>query len=179
MKRCSWCSGDEIYQKYHDEEWGVAVHDDRKLFEMLILEGAQAGLSWITILKKREAYRRAFLYWDYKKVAEFGDEDIARLMRDEGLVRNRAKILGAICNARVFLKIRKEFGSFDKYIWGWTDGEVLYNDGSEIKNDLSEKISLDLRRRGMKFVGPVIVYSFLEAVGVMCNHEKDCWKRKT
>lgn len=177
MKRCSWCSDDTAYVDYHDNEWGIPVHNDRKLFEFLVLEGAQAGLSWITILKKREAYGRAFADWDYNVVAEFGDKDVGRLMRDEGLVRNKLKIESAVNNAKVFLKIREEFGSFDKYIWGFTDGEVVYRDGSEVENELSRKLSLDLRRRGMKFVGPVIVYAFLEAVGVMCNHEVGCWKR--
>jgi DNA-3-methyladenine glycosylase I len=176
MKRCSWCSGDEAYCDYHDDEWGVVSHDDRYLFEMLVLEGAQAGLSWITILKKREAYGKAFADWDYKKVAGFGDEDVSRLMRDEGIVRNRRKIEAVINNARVFLEIRSEFGSFDKYIWSWTDGEVLYRDGSLVRNELSGRVSADLVRRGMKFVGPVIVYSYLEAIGVLCNHERGCWK---
>ncbi|NPE26947.1 DNA-3-methyladenine glycosylase I [Methanococcoides sp. SA1] len=184
MKRCSWCSGDEVYCKYHDEEWGVAVHDDRELFEFLILEGAQAGLSWITILKKRGAYRRAFRDWDYNIVAKFGEGDVGRLMtpldtKDQtgqgSIVRNRLKILSAINNAKVFLKIREEFGSFDSYIWKWTNGEVVYRDGSLTENELSREISADLVRRGMKFVGPVIIYSYLEAVGVLCNHEKDCF----
>ncbi len=187
MKRCSWCSGDKLYQKYHDEEWGVPVYNDKVLFEFLILEGAQAGLSWITILKRREAYRRAFCDWDFKKVALFSEADVERLMRgspgndsDEpnGIIRNRLKINSAVNNAKVFIEIRKEFGSFSKYIWGFVGGKVVYRDGSEVKSELSERISADLVRRGMKFVGPVIIYAYLEAVGILCNHERECFKRK-
>lgn len=178
MKRCSWCSENELYQKYHDEEWGVSVHDDRKLFEMLILEGAQAGLSWITILKKRENYRRAFRNWDYNLVSKFGEEDIGRLMRDEGIVRHRLKINSAIGNARVFLEIRDEFGSFDKYLWGFVGGEVVSGDGMETRSELSDKISKDLMKRGMKFVGTTIVYAYLQAVGVVSGHEDGCFCKK-
>lgn len=177
MKRCFWCSDDELYCKYHDEEWGVPVHDDRKLFEFLILEGAQAGLSWITILRKRENYRRAFDDWDYNLVAGYDEGDVKRLMLNEGIVRNRLKILSAVGNAKVFLKIRKEFGSFDSYLWGFVDGKVVVEDGSLVRSELSDEISNDLRRRGMKFVGSVIVYAFLQAVGVVWGHETGCFRK--
>ena len=178
MKRCSWCGNDELYVRYHDEEWGGPVHEDRKLFEFLILEGAQAGLSWITILRKREAYRKAFCDWDFERVALFKEEDVERLMSDSGIVRNRLKILSAVNNAKVFIEIRDEFGSFSDYLWGFVDGEVVYRNGSLVKSDLSEEVSADLVKRGMKFVGPVIVYAYLEAVGILCNHELACFKRK-
>ncbi|MFH0808212.1 MAG: DNA-3-methyladenine glycosylase I [archaeon] len=174
MKRCSWCSGDELYCKYHDEEWGVAVHSDRKLFEFLVLEGAQAGLSWITILKKRENYRRAFCDWDYNLVAGFEDEDIERLMRDEGIVRNRLKINSAVNNAKRFLEVRKEFGSFSNYLWKFVDGNVVVENGLT-RSDLSDEISKDLKRRGFSFVGSTIVYAFLQAVGVVWGHEVGCF----
>ncbi len=178
MKRCSWCSNDELYKKYHDEEWGIPVYDDQKLFEFLVLEGAQAGLSWITILRKRESYRKAFDDFDFEKVALYDENDIKRLMEDEGIVRNRLKINSSIENAKVFLEIRKEFGSFDKYLWRFVDGKIVVEDGSLVKSDLSDEISVDLRRRGMKFVGSVIVYAFLQAVGVIWGHETECfcWK---
>jgi DNA-3-methyladenine glycosylase I len=188
MERCSWCLGDELYEKYHDEEWGVAVREDKELFEFLILEGAQAGLSWITILKKRESYREAFDSFDFEKVALYGEDDIQRLMGDEGIIRNRLKILSAIGNARVFVEIRSEFGSFSKYLWGFVGGETVIGsstditlvspDGSLVESELSREISRDLKRRGMKFVGPVIIYAYLEAVGVLCNHEVGCAKFK-
>ena len=184
VRRCSWCSGDELYQKYHDEEWGVPVHDDRVLFEFLILEGAQAGLSWITILKKREAYRKAFSDWDYNLVAKYGEGDVGRLMtpldtKDQtgqgSIVRNRLKILSAVNNARVFLKVREEFGSFNKYLWGFVNGKSIAGKEGEVRSDLSDEISNDLRKRGMKFVGPVIMYAFLQAVGVVWGHEAECF----
>ena len=178
MKRCSWCSGNELYQKYHDEEWGVPIHSDRKLFEFLILEGAQAGLSWITILRKREAYREAFDFFDFEKVALYDEGDVKRLMGNEGIVRNRLKILSSIGNAKAFLKIRKEFGSFDKYLWGFVEGEVVVESGNLTRSELSDEISGDLRRRGMKFVGSVIVYAYLQAVGIVDDHEALCFRRK-
>ena len=175
MKRCSWCTEDEVYRKYHDEEWGRAVYDDRVLFEFLILEGAQAGLSWITILKKREAYREAFDGFDFEKVSCYGEEDVERLMGNSGIVRNRRKILSAINNAKRFVEIRLEFGSFSDYLWRFVDGEVVVGDGSLVSNELSDGVSLDLKKRGFSFVGTVIVYSFLQAVGVVRNHEKECF----
>ena len=177
MKRCSWCGGDEFYIKYHDEEWGVPVRDDRKLFEFLILEGAQAGLSWITILKKREAYRETFYDWDFERVARYTEKDIERLMGDAGIVRNRLKIMSAVRNAKVFVEIRDEFGSFSDYLWGFVDGIPVIGDGSLTESELSLEISVDLKKRGMSFVGATIVYAFLQAVGVVNGHEDGCFRK--
>ena len=178
QKRCRWADpSSELYIAYHDQEWGRPEHDDRKLFEMLILEGFQAGLSWITILKKREAFRRAFDSFDPAVVAEYGSENLESLMADPGIVRNRRKIEASVQNARVFLDIQKEFGSFDRYLWGFTQGQVILNtdDAVRASSELSDRISVDLKRRGMKFVGTVIIYSFLQAVGVVNDHETGCW----
>jgi len=182
MNRCSWVLDDELYVKYHDEEWGVPVHDDKVLFEFLILEGAQAGLSWITILRKREAYGKAFCDWDYEAVAGFGDEDFGRLMGDAGIVRNRLKIKSAIRNAKAFIEVVNEFGSFDSYIWGFVDGKVVINNFKSVaelpaSTELSEEISKDLKRRGFNFVGPVIVYAFMQAIGIVDDHEIGCFKK--
>jgi DNA-3-methyladenine glycosylase I len=182
MKRCAWAGDDELYVKYHDEEWGVPVRDDRKLFEFLILEGAQAGLSWITILRKREAYREAFSDWDYNEIVLYGDSDVERLMGNAGIVRNRLKILSAVRNAKVFIEIRKEFGSFSDYLWGFVDGEPVKNnfeslDDIPASTELSEKISKDLKRRGMNFVGATIIYAFMQAVGVVDDHEVGCFRK--
>lgn len=176
--RCRWADpSSELYTAYHDQEWGRPEHDDRKLFEMLILEGFQAGLSWITILKKREAFRRAFHGFDPAVVAGYGPEKFDALMNDPGIVRNRRKIEASAQNARVFLDIQKEFGSFDRYLWGFTDGQVILNTDDQIRasSELSDRVSADLKRRGMKFVGTVIIYSFLQAVGVVNDHETGCW----
>tara|TARA_Y100000310_G_C20679161_1_gene814870 strand:- start:1561 stop:2112 length:552 start_codon:yes stop_codon:yes gene_type:complete len=180
MKRCEWAPlKNELYLKYHDNEWGVPVHDDKKLFEMLILEGAQAGLSWSTILKKRENYRKAFDDWDFRKVAKYGERKVASLMKDAGIVRNRLKIASAIRNARVFIEIRKEFGSFDKYIWRFVNGKIVKNNVRKMndlpaKTGLSDKISKDLRKRGMNFVGSTIIYAFMQAVGIVNDHVIGC-----
>jgi DNA-3-methyladenine glycosylase I len=174
MKRCSWCNDEEIYQKYHDEEWGVPVHDDVKLFEFLILEGAQAGLSWITILKRRGGYRRAFDGFNFEKVAEYSDDDLIRLMGNEEIIRNKLKIESAINNAKRFCEIRQEFGSFDKYLWGFVGGEVVVADGTQTRSELSDRISEDLKKRGFSFVGTTIVYAYLQAVGVIWDHEVGC-----
>lgn len=178
MNRCSWCSDDEAYIAYHDCEWGRPQHDDVKLFELLTLEGMQAGLSWITILKKREAFRRAFCGFDPARVAAFGEEDFARLMADAGIVRNRRKIAAAIGNARAFVNVQREAGSFDRFIWSYVDfiprvnapapGNVPSSSG------LSERISRDLKARGFRFVGPTIVYSFMQAAGLVNDHEQGC-----
>lgn len=178
-RRCSWCGADPLYVQYHDEEWGKPVHDDRVHFEFLILESAQAGLSWITILRKREAYREAFADFDPEKVARFDEGKIDALMQNPGIVRNRRKIEAAVTNARVFLEIQKAHGSFDSYLWGFVDGQTLdlkLTDESEIpaKTELSERVSKDLKKRGMKFLGPVIVYSHLQAVGIVNDHVADC-----
>ena len=178
-KRCRWADpASELYVAYHDHEWGVPEHDDRKLFEMLILEGFQAGLSWITILKKREAFRKAFDNFDPTIVAGYGSEKMEALMADPGIVRNRRKIEAAVTNAAVFLEIQKEFGSFDRYLWSFTDGQVILNTDDQVRasSELSDRVSKDLKRRGMKFVGTVIIYSFLQAVGVVNDHETCCWR---
>ena len=161
MKRCSWASHEPLLS-YHDEEWGTPLHDERKLFEFLILEGAQAGLSWETILRKRAAYRKAFEQFDPNKVARYTARDVSRLMKDAGIVRNRAKIMSTIKNAKVFLDVQKEHGSFDSYLSGFADAAVL---------------SKDLHRRGMRFVGPTIVESFMEATGRLDHHEPGCYRR--
>jgi DNA-3-methyladenine glycosylase I len=177
--RCPWCGDDPLYVAYHDEEWGVPCHDDRRLFEFLILEGAQAGLSWITILRKRENYRRAFAGFDANVVAQFDETDVARVMADPGIVRNRLKIEAAIDNARAFLRVREEFGSFDAYLWGFVDNEPIVNawrDLSEIpaETETSRRLSRDLKRRGFRFVGPTICYALMQAVGLVNDHLASC-----
>ena len=174
-KRCTWAGSDEIYIKYHDEEWGVPTHDDRQLFEMLVLESFQAGLSWITILKKRENFKKAFDDFDVRKVAEYDDEKVEELRLNEGIIRHRGKITSAINNAQIFIEIQDEFGSFDEYIWGFTNGEIIKAEFLT-ESDLSKHISKDLKKRGMKFVGPTIIYSYLESIGVIDNHQEDCFK---
>nr|WP_294998224.1 DNA-3-methyladenine glycosylase I [uncultured Methanobrevibacter sp.] len=174
-QRCSWAGSDEIYIRYHDEEWGVPTHDDRELFEMLVLESFQAGLSWITILKKRENFQKAFDGFDVVKVASYDDDKVEELRLNEGIIRHKGKITSAINNAKVFIEIQKEFGSFDKYIWSFTNGEIIKAEFLT-ESDLSKTISKDLKKRGMKFVGPTIIYSYLESIGVIDNHQKDCFK---
>ena len=179
LKRCRWADpASEIYIAYHDQEWGRPEHDDRKLFEMLILEGFQAGLSWLTILKKREAFRRAFDGFDPAVVAGYGPEKLEALMADPGIVRNRRKIQASVQNAKAFLAIQKEYGSFDRYLWGFTDGQVVLNTDDEVRasSELSDRISVDLKRRGMNFVGSVIIYSFLQAVDVINDPETGFWR---
>ena len=178
LKRCGWAEpNSELYTAYHDQEWGRPEHQDQKLFEMLILEGFQAGLSWITILKKREAFREAFDGFDPVVVAGYGPEKLEILMSNPGIVRNRRKIEASVQNAKVFLDIQKEFGSFDRYLWGFTQVKVMLNTDNEVRasTPLSDRISADLKRRGMKFVGTVIIYSFLQAVGIVNDHETGCW----
>lgn len=175
VKRCSWVTDDEVYIKYHDEEWGVPTHDDKELFEMLVLESFQAGLSWITILKKRENFKKAFDDFDYEKIAEYGEDKIEELRLNEGIIRHKGKINAAINNAKIFIEIQKEFGSFDKYIWGFNNGEIIKAE-FETESELSKTISKDLKKRGMTFVGPTIIYSYLESIGIIDNHEKDCFK---
>lgn len=178
-RRCSWAENQpEIYIRYHDEEWGIPCHDDKKLFEFLLLEMFQAGLSWLTVLKKRENFRRAFAGFDVQKVASYQEADIKRLLNDAGIVRNRAKIEAAVNNAKVFIKIREEFGSFDKYLWGFTDEQVIKSDGKTIpaRTPLSDEISKDLKKRGMKYTGSVVIYSYLQAAGIVDDHQEDCFK---
>ncbi|WP_296881880.1 DNA-3-methyladenine glycosylase I [uncultured Methanobrevibacter sp.] len=174
-KRCEWATDDEIYMKYHDEEWGVPTHDDRELFEFLVLESFQAGLSWITILKKRENFKKAFDDFDVVKVAGYDDAKINELRENQGIIRHKGKITSAINNAQVFIEIQKEFGSFDKYIWSFTDGNIIKAEYLT-ESELSKSISKDLKKRGMKFVGPTIIYSYLEAIGIIDNHQKNCFK---
>lgn len=172
--------GKEFYAQYHDAEWGIPVHDDRHLFEMLILEGAQAGLSWETVLKKREAYRKAFHHFDPKKVAAMTDAQLAELLKNEGIIRNKLKIKAARTNAQVFLQIQKEFGSFDAYVWQFVQGKPIVTHPESL-SDLptttkeSDALSKDLKKRGMTFVGSTIIYSFMQAVGMANDHLKSCW----
>ncbi len=179
MKRCFWVDEkSEIYVKYHDEEWGVPEFDDRKLFELLILESFQAGLSWITVLKKREAFREAFDNFDVKKVAKYNEQKISELLQNEKIIRSKGKISASVNNAEIFMEIQKEYGSFSNYIWSFTDGKVIKNKSDKIpvSTPLSDKISKDLKNRGMKYVGTVIVYSYLQAIGVVNDHDKTCFK---
>ena len=180
--RCKWCIGIDIYEKYHDEEWGIPVYDDQKLFEFLILETFQAGLSWITILKKRENFRLAFDDFDYSKVALYSEDKIQELMQNEGIIRNQLKIRSAVSNAISFMKIQEEFGSFSKYIWGFVDGNPIVNTPKTLKEvpattSLSDTISKDLKKRGFKFVGSTVVYAHMQATGMVNDHVEDCWKR--
>ncbi|MBD3319481.1 MAG: DNA-3-methyladenine glycosylase I [Chitinivibrionales bacterium] len=181
--RCSWAGDDPAYIAYHDNEWGIPVHDDTKLFEMLVLEGFQAGLSWITILKKRDNFRKAFSNWNWNKVARYTDRDIERLMKDKGIIRNRLKIQAAINNAQRFIEIRKEFGSFDTYMWQFTNNKTFRPEKraktwKEIpaRTKESDAMSKDLKKRGFSFVGPVICYAHMQAVGMVDDHIKGCWR---
>jgi len=181
ITRCSWCGTDPLYCKYHDEEWGRPLHDDRRLFEMLILEGAQAGLSWITILRKREAYRRAFDGFDPQKVARYTARKVASLLKDEGIVRNRAKVASAIKNAKAFLEVQGEFGSFDAYQWRFVDGRPIQNRRRSIKDvpartPQSDAFSKDLKQRGFSFVGTTIIYAHMQAVGMVNDHLVECFR---
>lgn len=178
--RCCWVDEDSpIYIKYHDEEWGRPVYDDEKLYEMFLLETFQAGLSWITILKKREAFRLAFDNFCVEKVASYDDEKTDQLMTDQGIIRNRRKILAAVKNAAVFLDIQKEYGSFSNYLWGFTDGRVILNEDDvfPVSTELSDRVSEDLKKRGMTFVGSVTIYSYLQAVGLVNDHSLSCFCR--
>ncbi|WP_283152914.1 DNA-3-methyladenine glycosylase I [Guptibacillus hwajinpoensis] len=181
MNRCAWVNEEEIYKEYHDHEWGVPVYDDQKLFEMLILEGAQAGLSWITILKRRENYRAAFDQFIVEKVATYDEDKIQELLHNEGIIRNKLKVRGTVKNAKAFMEIQEEFGSFSSYIWGFTQDTPIINDWKSIEEvpaetELSKKISKDMKKRGFTFVGPVIIYSFLQAVGLVNDHTTDCFR---
>ncbi|GFO57044.1 DNA-3-methyladenine glycosylase [Geomonas sp. Red276] len=183
ITRCSWSGSDPLYRDYHDLEWGVPVHDDRRLFEFLTLEGAQAGLSWLTILRKREGYRRAFDGFDPEAVARFGEADFRRLMEDPSIVRNRLKISSTMDNARAFLAIREGFGSFDAYLWRFVDGVPVQNAWrtlSEVpaSTPLSDALSRDLKKRGFRFVGTTICYSLMQAVGLVNDHTTDCFRWK-
>lgn len=179
--RCEWCGSDPLYISYHDTEWGVPVHDDRLLFEFLILEGAQAGLSWITVLKKRESYKKAFDNFDAVKVARYSDKDIARLKENPGIIRNRLKIESAVRNAQGVISIGEEFGSLNDYLWQFVDGETIQNEWKTLaevpaQTNVSEAMSKDLKGRGFNFVGPTICYAFMQAVGMVNDHTTDCFR---
>jgi DNA-3-methyladenine glycosylase I len=177
--RCAWCTSDPLYLKYHDEEWGVPVHDDRHLFEMLILEGAQAGLSWLTILKRREGYRQAFDNFDAKKIARYDARKTAALLKNPGIIRNRLKIAAAVANAGAFLQVQREFGTFDAFIWSFppkTKKQRKRGEKSPPKTREAEAMSKDLRKRGFRFVGPTICYAFMQAVGMVNDHAPDCFR---
>lgn len=181
--RCAWSGADPLMIRYHDEEWGVPVHDDRTLFEFLILEGAQAGLSWSTILKKREAYRKAFAKFDAARIARFDEKKTAALLTEPGIVRNRLKIASTIQNARAFLAVCDEFGSFDAYIWQFVDARPIVNERQSFKEvpaktEVSDAMSKDLKRRGFNFVGSTICYAFMQAVGMVNDHTVDCFRHK-
>ena len=183
LKRCSWCSGDPLYEAYHDEEWGVPCFDDDTLFEFLILEGAQAGLSWITILRKREGYRKAFANFDVNKVAKFTPKKIEKLREDEGIVRNKLKIESTVTNAQAFLKVQAEFGSFSDYIWQFVDGKPIQNSWKSLKEvpastPESDAMSKDLKKRGFKFVGTTICYAYMQAMGMVNDHIVTCHRYK-
>jgi DNA-3-methyladenine glycosylase I len=183
LHRCGWSLGDPIYIEYHDNEWGIPVHDDRKLFEFLVLEGAQAGLSWLTVLKKREGYRKAFDNFDAEKVARFSEKKIEKLLQDPSIIRNKLKVNSAVTNAKAFLNVQKEFGSFDKYIWGFTDGKVIHNQWKSLKEippktKESDTMSKDLISRGFKFVGSTIMYAHMQATGMVNDHVVECFRHK-
>jgi DNA-3-methyladenine glycosylase I len=181
--RCGWCTSDKIYTEYHDKEWGVPLRDDRRLFEMLILEGAQAGLSWITILKRREGYRKAFDNFNAEKIVKYKEEKIQSLLKDESIIRNELKIRSVITNAKAFLATQKEFGTFHNYLWQFTDYQTIVNDYSDLRevpatSEESDAMSKDLIKRGFKFTGSTICYAFMQATGMVDDHVEDCWKRK-
>jgi DNA-3-methyladenine glycosylase I len=182
MKRCHWAEGkDELYQRYHDEEWGVAVYDDQKLFEFIVLESAQAGLSWQTILNKREGYRKAFKNFDPKKVAKLTETEIEKILLDPGIVRNRLKVRATVSNAEAFLKIQKEFGSFSKYMWDWVEGKPIQHKlkthtDIPVTIDLAVAMAKNLKKRGFKFLGPTVWYAHMQAVGMVNDHTRDCFR---
>ncbi len=181
--RCRWCVGDALYEKYHDEEWGKPVYDDQKLFEFLLLETFQAGLSWITILRKRETFRKAFDDFDYKKIAQYGDDKTQDLLQDPGIIRNRLKVAAAVSNAQAFMKIQDEFGSFSNYYWAFTDGKPIDNKFTAMgqipaTTPLSDAISKDMKKRGFKFVGSTVIYANMQATGMVNDHVMECWTRK-
>jgi len=183
MKRCDWANRGELEKSYHDQEWGVEVHDDRTLFEFLVLEGAQAGLSWSTILRKREGYRKAFDHFDARKISRYSEHAVSRLLANPEIIRNRLKINAAIANARAFLQVQKEFGSFDRYIWQFVDGKPIRNSWrkmTDIPASTPESVDMskDMKNRGFKFVGPTICYAFMQAVGMVNDHVVDCFRHR-
>ncbi len=183
MKRCDWANKGELEQSYHDHEWGVEIHDDRTLFEFLVLEGAQAGLSWSTILRKREGYRRAFDNFDARKISKYSENTVSRLLTNPEIIRNRLKINATITNARAFLQVQKEFGSFDSYIWQFVNGKPIQNSWRKMTDipsstPESDAMSKDLQKRGFKFIGATICYAFMQAVGMVNDHVVDCFRYK-
>jgi len=183
MKRCDWANRSELEQSYHDHEWGVEIHDDRTLFEFLVLEGAQAGLSWSTILRKREGYRRAFDNFDARKISKYSENTVSRLLTNSEIIRNRLKINATITNARAFLQVQKEFGSFDSYIWQFVNGNPVQNSWrkmTDIPSSTHESVAMskDLKKRGFKFIGATICYAFMQAVGMVNDHVVDCFRYK-
>ena len=179
--RCGWCIGDPLYEAYHDKEWGVPVKDDHQLFEFLILETFQAGLSWITILRKRENFRKAFDFFDYRKIANYNDDKISELLKDAGIIRNKLKVNATVSNAKAFMKVQDEFGSFSKYIWDFVDGKPIKNAFETYKDapantPLSDEISKDLKKRGFKFVGTTVIYAHMQATGMVNDHETSCFR---
>lgn len=181
--RCRWCQGDTLYEDYHDNEWGKPVHDDHKLFEFLLLETFQAGLSWITILRKRENFRKAFDNFEYKKIAQYSDSKIEELLQDTGIIRNRLKVLAAISNAQAFIKIQEEFGSFSEYYWAFSNNKSVDNKFEQMSQipattPLSDTISKDMKKRGFKFVGSTVIYANMQATGMVNDHIMECWTRK-
>lgn len=182
-KRCQWCGDDELYQHYHDEEWGVPCHDDQQLFEFLILEGAQAGLAWITVLRKREGYRQLFDGFDVAKIARYSDAKLDKLLLNPAIIRNRLKVYSARQNARAFIKVQQEFGSFSDYIWAFVDHQPIQNLVGSMADlpastELSDQISKDLKKRGFNFVGSTIMYAYLQACGLVNDHATDCYRRQ-
>lgn len=179
--RCTWCLGNPLYEAYHDEEWGVPVYDDATIFEFLILETFQAGLSWITVLRKRENFRKAFDNFDYKTIANYNQNKIDELLKDVGIIRNKLKVNATISNAQAFMKVQDEFGSFSKYIWGFVDGKPIKNECKTMQDvpattAISDTLSKDLKKRGFKFVGPTVVYAHMQATGMVNDHVKDCFR---
>ncbi len=180
-QKCGWCVGDTLYELYHDREWGVPVREDALLFEFLVLETFQAGLSWITILRKRENFRVAFDHFEYKKIAQYDEQKIESLLQDAGIIRNKLKVRATVTNAQLFIEIQKEFGSFSKYLWSYVNDTPIQNHVENYKEapantPLSDKISKDLKKRGFKFVGSTVIYAFMQAMGMVNDHEVDCWR---
>lgn len=181
--RCAWCEKDDLYRNYHDTEWGVPVYNDQKIFEFLILETFQAGLSWYTVLAKRENFRNAFDHFDYQKVATYSEAKIEELKQDAGIIRNGLKIKAAVTNAIAFMEVQQEFGTFANYIWGFVNGKPIDNNCKTLKDvpattEISDKLSKDLKKRGFKFVGSTVVYAHMQATGMVNDHVEDCWTRK-
>lgn len=178
--RCAWCEKDDLYRNYHDKEWGKPIYDDETIFEFLILESFQAGLSWYTILAKRENFRAAFDYFDYQKIAQYSEEKVEELIQNTGIIRNRLKILATINNAQKFMEVQKEFGSFSKYIWGFVNHEPIVNRPKTLKEvpattEISDALAKDLKKRGFKFMGSTVVYAHMQATGMVNDHVEDCW----